>query len=102
MILTAVRESVHTPSARMFCIVIQAHFCVNCRTCVFVFVLRHFSVIRDDEKESWIMRQGKLDANKAKPYTVHIGHGVNRSANHLQFISQISNDPIGMFKGKER
>lgn len=91
------REPAHTPSARMCffffsCTVIHAHFYVNYGTRV---LFRVFCAIRDDEKESWIIRQGNLGANtQAKPCTVHIGHGVNRSANHLQFISQISSDPI--------
>lgn len=68
------------------CTVIHAHFYVNYGTRVLFSV---FCAIRDDEKEWWIIRQGNLGANtQAKPCTVHIGHGVNRSANHLQFISQ--------------
>lgn len=61
----------------------------------FCFVLVVLCAIRNDDKEWWIIRQGNLGAHtQAKPYTVHIGHGVNRSANHLHFISQISSDPI--------
>lgn len=43
------------------CTVTQAHF--NVRTVCFCFVFRHSCAIRDEEKESWIIRQEKLDVN---------------------------------------
>lgn len=50
------------------------------------------------------MTQENLQA-KAEPdpvHTVHMGHGVKRSANHLQFISQISSESIGPFKTEKQ